>query len=287
VEASAFPAPSGARSKEDDEDDVRREPPPDGPLRAMLRETGDLVVFAGQTFRAFPGTIRYFSEVLRQTAIIVRRTSLLMLIMNMFLGFSVANFGFFFLRSIGGGDAVGIFTGLLTQRQVSMTMFGYVIAASVCCGFAAELGAATIQQEIDAYSSTGVDPRELIVGTRVLAVILYVPIACAISLIGQLLGNYTDIVVLLQGNSSKNFLSTTFGVQSIPGQIYALVTFFFVAIPCAIVGCFYGMRTKGGPAAVGTSVSRSLVVNLVLVHVITAFFGVFFYGRNLQLPIGA
>src|SRR4051794_11314118 len=108
-----------------------------GPLRAGLRETGDLVVFGWEIIRAVPRTFRYFSEILRYAAMIIRRTSLLLFAMNMFLGFSVATFGFFLLRSIGAGDAVGVVTGLLTQRQVSTTMFGYVLAASVCCGFAA------------------------------------------------------------------------------------------------------------------------------------------------------
>jgi phospholipid/cholesterol/gamma-HCH transport system permease protein len=279
----AVAAPARDEFANDDELDA----PVDGPLRALLREAGELMIFSWQTLRALPGTARYFSEILRQAALIIRRTSFLLLIMNVFLGFSVANFGFFFLRSIGGGDAVGVFTGLLTQRQVSMTMFGYVIAASVCCGFAAELGAAKIQQEVDAYASTGVDPQQLLVGTRVLAVLLLVPAACVVSLIGQTLGNYLDVVVILQGNSSANFLTTHFSVQSTIGHFYSLITFFFVALPCVLVGCFYGMRASGGPSGVGASVARSLVVNLVLVHVITAFFGVFFYGRNLQLPIGA
>jgi phospholipid/cholesterol/gamma-HCH transport system permease protein len=60
----------------------------------------------------------------------------------------------------------------------------------------------------------------------------------------------------------------------------------FMTLPCVVVATFYGMRAVGGPAEVGRAVARSLMMNLVLVHVISAFFGVFFYGRNLGLPIG-
>jgi phospholipid/cholesterol/gamma-HCH transport system permease protein len=258
-----------------------------GPLQDFLREAGDLMVFSGQTFKAMPGSMRYFSEVLRQSSLVTRRASLLLLAMNMFLGISVANFGFFFLRSLGGGDYVGIFTGLLSQRQTSVTMFGYVIAATVCCGFAAELGAAKIQQEIDAYESTGVDHRQLIVATRVLAVILFVPLATVISIIGENLGNFLLVVVILHGNSAQEFLHTAFSVQSAIGELYSLITILLVAVPCAIVACFYGLRTVGGPAAVGSSVARSLMVNLVLVHVITAFCGVLFYASNIAIPISS
>jgi len=48
-----------------------------------------------------------------------------------------------------------------------------------------------------------------------------------------------------------------------------------------------GMNANGGPAAVGRAVAKSLMINLVLVHVISAFTGVGRYGtNNLQLPIG-
>lgn len=260
--------------------------PRGGAFYEFLAEMGELCLFSGRALRALPGTSRYFSEVLRLNAKIIRRTSFVLLAMSVFLGFSVATFGFFFLRTIGAGDFVGVVTGLLTQRQVSMTMYGYVLSASICCAMAAEIGAAKIQQEIDAYESTGVDPMQFIVGTRVLATMLFVPLATVISLIGQNLGNFLDIVVVLGGNSPRQFLDVTFSVQSVSGQFQALITFVFMSLPCVLVACFYGMRASGGPADVGKAVAKSLMINLVLVHVISAFFGVFFYGRNLNIPIG-
>jgi phospholipid/cholesterol/gamma-HCH transport system permease protein len=256
------------------------------PFRGFLEEMGDLCVFGGRALRALPGTTRYFSEILRLNAQIIRRSSFILLAMSVFLGFSVATFGFFFLRTIGGGDFVGVFTGLLTQRQTSQTMYGYVLSASICCSMTAVIGAAKIQQEIDAYESTGTDPMQFIVGTRILAAMLYVPLATVIALIGQNLGNFLDIVVVLQGNSARQFLDVTFSVQSVKGQFYALIAFAFMTLPCVVTACFYGMRASGGPADVGRAVAKSLMINLVLVHVIAAFFGVFFYGRNLNIPIG-
>ncbi|MDX8153724.1 ABC transporter permease [Patulibacter brassicae] len=260
--------------------------PPRKSHSGFFHEVGELTVFSARAMVAAALTPRYFSEVLGLTARIIKRTSFLLLAMNVFLGFSVASFGFFFLRTIGAGDFVGVFTGLLTQRQVPMTMYGYVLSASICCAMTAEIGAAKIQQEIDAYESTGVDPMQLIVGVRVLAAMLFVPLATVISLIGQNLGNYLDIVVVLQGNGSRQFLDVTFSVQSMLGQFYTLITFFFMTLPCVLVATFYGMRASGGPADVGRAVAKSLMINLVLVHVISAFFGVFFYGRNLNIPIG-
>jgi phospholipid/cholesterol/gamma-HCH transport system permease protein len=282
VPANSSPAPAGAAEPEVPAAGGRRS----SGFRGFLEEMGELCLFSGRALRALPGSFRFFSEVLRLNAQIVRRSTFILLAMSVFLGFSVATFGFFFLRTIGAGDFVGVFTGLLTQRQVSMTMYGYVLSASICCAMAAEIGAAKIQQEIDAYESTGTDPMQFIVGTRILAVMLFVPLATVVALIGQNLGNFLDIVVVLGGNGPRQFLDTTFSVQSVRGQFYALITFAAMTLPCVLVACFYGMTAGGGPADVGKAVAKSLMINLVLVHVISAFFGVFFYGRNLNIPIG-
>jgi phospholipid/cholesterol/gamma-HCH transport system permease protein len=284
MESSSLVGPGFAPRDERDDDLV---PVVDGPIRGFLREAGEFGIFAAEALRALAGTPRYFAEVLRQSAIIVRGTSFLLLAMNIFLGMSVANFGFFFLRSIGASDFTGAFTGLLTQRQTSVTMFGYVIAAKVCCGFAAELGAAKIQEEVDAYESTGVDTRQLIVGTRIMAVILFVPLATVISIVGQTLGNFISVVVIQQGQSAHTFFSVSDSVQSVTGELYTMITIGAIGILCAITGCFYGLRAKGGPAGVGEVVARSLVLNLIIVHVVSALFGVIFYANNTAIPIAS
>jgi phospholipid/cholesterol/gamma-HCH transport system permease protein len=285
VESSAIGAPGFAHDDEIDDDDLDQGG--HGPIRSLLAEAGELGVFTAETLRALIGTPRYFAECLKQAAAIVKGTSFLLLAMNVFLGISVANFGFFFLRSIGASDFTGAFTGLLTQRQTSVTMFGYVIAAKVCCGFAAELGAAKIQEEVDAYESTGVDTRQLIVGTRILAVIMFVPLATVISIVGQTLGNFISIVVIQQGQSPHTFFSVSDSVQSIQGEFYTMLTVGAIGVSCAIVGCFYGLRAKGGPAGVGEVVARSLVLNLIIIHVLSALFGVIFYANHTAIPIAS
>src|SRR5262245_59905098 len=86
-------------------------------FRDFLEEMGELTIFCWQALKALPGTLRYFSEILRLNAVITRRTSLLQFVMCMFLGISLANFGFYFLRSIGASDFVGVLPGLITPRQ--------------------------------------------------------------------------------------------------------------------------------------------------------------------------
>lgn len=254
---------------------------------ALLTEMGELTVFSMHALCALPGSLRYFSEALRINARITRRTSLLLFVMCMFLGFSIANFSFFFLRSIGASDLVGIVPGLVDGRQLAPQMFAYVFSGSVCCAIAAELGAARIQEEVDAYEATGIDPMEFLVGVRLIAVLLFVPLAAVLAQAGILAGSYVTIVPILKGNTSHQYVDTFFSIYPIATLVKSSVMIACLTLQCALVACYYGMRQSGaGPAAVGGSVARSLGVNLLLLHFNFSITALFFFGGSLGVPIG-
>jgi phospholipid/cholesterol/gamma-HCH transport system permease protein len=265
------PAPAAARKRAD---------------RDILRELGELVVFSFDALRALPRSTRYLSEALRLNAVITRRTTLLLFTMTGFIGVAAANFAFFFLRSIGASDFTGIVPGVLDTRQIAPQMFAYVFAGSVCCGIAAELGAAKIQQEIAAYEAEGVDPMAILIGTRVIAVLLYVPLATFVSIFGCFAGGFAVIVGLYHGNTPAQYLTEFFSVVPVTGLLFCMLTIAAVTLQCVLVSCYYGMRVTGGPDAVGGAVARSLAVNLVLLHVVVTVGAIFLYGGNLGLPIG-
>lgn len=253
---------------------------------SSLQEVGDLATFAGRTVTALPRTPRYAAEVLHQAARMISGTAPLLLVMNMFFGFTIVNFAYFFLRAIGAADYTGLATGLGVPRLGAVVMFSYVFTAKVCCGIVAELGAAKISEELDAYEAEGMDPYRYVFGTRVLAVLIFLPIGAAVSLFGGSLGSYVNVVVILQGLSAESFLHVHWSIMNVQDQLYSFVSMTSVAVVGVIVACFYGSRASGGPAGVGVAVARSLVVNLTLVHLIASFFVITFYGGDAKLPIG-
>jgi phospholipid/cholesterol/gamma-HCH transport system permease protein len=257
-----------------------------GAPQSLLVEVGELVLFSGQAIRAIPYSLRYFSEVARHASLMLRGTLPLMAVMTAFIGTSVINFGFFFLRSIGASDAVGLASGYGGPRQLATTMFGYVFTAKVCCGIAAELGAMKIQQEVDAMEADAVDPTRYLIGTRLVASLLFTPIAVALTILTYTAGCYATAVLLLQGVDPHVFLDVHWSVQSLSDWTFVLVLCLLLSLTTATVGCFYGLRATGGPAGVGRAVARSLFVNLIIVHVFAVCGAVVVYGANLKLPVG-
>jgi phospholipid/cholesterol/gamma-HCH transport system permease protein len=280
MESASIPATPGAgAAKKAKKATVKKD--------GFLVEIGELVVFSLRALKAMPGSLRYASEIMRLNAVITRRTTLLLFVMCIFLGISLTNFGFFFLRSIGASDFAGVVPGLTTTRQIGPQMFAYVFAGSVCCAIAAELGSARIQQEINAYECEGVDPMEILIGTRIFASLLFVPLATMVSLAGCLIGGVLIVVVVFKGNSFVQFTDAFFSILPLEGIIYMTITVGVLALQCVLVACYYGMRdTGGGPDSVGNAVARSLALNLVLLHFTLSFMSLIFYGGKLDIPIG-
>src|SRR5207249_53894 len=97
---------------------------------------------------------------------------------------------------------------------------------------------------------------------------------------------FISAVGVLHGLSADGFLHVHWSIQTISDQVYMLLDVTVIAVATVLAACFYGYRTSGGPSEVGASVARSLVVNLMLVHIIVAFFLMAIYGSDAHLPIG-
>ncbi|MEA2169087.1 MAG: phospholipid/cholesterol/gamma-HCH transport system permease protein [Solirubrobacteraceae bacterium] len=255
-------------------------------IRSGLTEAGDLAAFGARAVRALPGVPRFASEALRHAGVLVRGSTLFIFVMTAFIGFAQTTFAFFFLRSAGASDYLAFFTGITTPRAAAPIMFGYVFAAKVGCAMVAEIGTARINEEIDALETEAIDPMRYIVGTRIVGALLFVPIAVGVALLAVTVGSYVDGVIVLQALPGATFLNNHWAAQTIADQGIALLSLGTMGMAIVIVACFFGYRASGGPAGVGRAVAKSIVVNLVLVHVIASFYLGVFYGQDLKLPIG-
>lgn len=259
---------------------------PDGRVTSLLAEAGDLLTFSGHAIAALRRTPRYASEVLRQAAALVAGSTLIVAAMSFFIGVVVVTFAFYFLRSAGASDFVGGVTGIFDPRAATPLMFGYIIAAKVGSGLTAEIGTMRIAEEIDALEAEAVDPMTYVIGTRLAATLLFLPLAAAVALVMSTAGSYVNAVHILDAVPSGVFLRDHWAFQNVTDQLFGLGVMGITGVCIVLTACFFGYRVDGGPAGVGVGVARSLVVNLILVHVIVSVALVTFYGTDVGLPIG-
>jgi phospholipid/cholesterol/gamma-HCH transport system permease protein len=94
-------------------------------------------------------------------------------------------------------------------------------------------------------------------------------------------------VVLQIGEVSSGGYSLIFWMfQNPPDLLFSVIKGMAMATAIVLVGCYYGYNASGGPVGVGTATAKSMVLNIVLVHLIGMLGTQVFWGANPRAPIG-
>jgi phospholipid/cholesterol/gamma-HCH transport system permease protein len=256
------------------------------PVRSLLSEAGEIAAFAGRAFIELPGSLRYFSEMLRQVGILITGSALVLLAMQFTFGLTCGNESVYVLRGYGASSYAGVFSALCPIREATPFMFAYMVGAKIGCGYVAEIGSMRINEEIDAMESLGINPIRYLIGTRLLANIL---VSAPIFIIGLAVFYLGEIFVILfqigeisQGAWESVHWSFTDGTSI----FYSYTKTLIMWVSIVISSMYYGYRARGGPVGVGNATARSMVVALGLTMVLNEGFTFFFWGINPKIPVG-
>jgi phospholipid/cholesterol/gamma-HCH transport system permease protein len=178
---------------------------------------------------------------------------------SIFIGMVMAVQFAFGLRKFGGMEYTGRVVGLSFARELAPTLTAVIVGGRIGAGMAAEVGSMAVTEQIDAVRALGADPLKKLVWPRLMAAVIVMPVLAAFALVLGFSG--AMIVTDLQFNiPSQFFLRSALGTVTMMDFASGMMkTPFFGAI-IALVGCHFGMTTKGGATAVGNSTTRTVVV---------------------------
>jgi phospholipid/cholesterol/gamma-HCH transport system permease protein len=258
------------------------------PLKILtpVREVGEMAAFGARALAAAPGSLRYFAEVLRQIGTLVVGTTLVLLALEAVIGGECALFFVYLVRPLGAGSFTGFFEVPCGIRELYPYMFGYIFSAKVGCGLVAEIGSMRISNEIDALESMGMDPMKYVVGTRLLAVLIFVPLIYSVCIVVGTWGGSLVSVIQIGELSGSRFWQGYWASQGLIDNLQSLVKTMSIGLTIALVGMYYGYKARGGPVGVGNAVARSMIVNLIMVHLLGAFWSQVFYSHGANYPFG-
>jgi phospholipid/cholesterol/gamma-HCH transport system permease protein len=256
--------------------------------RTWLGATGDLAKFTFKIVRQVYGgrVFRFFGEALRQSGILIVSSTLVIWGLVFVIGLECGIEGAYFNRSTGTPAYSGVFAAWCDLRELVPYAFGYMMAAKVGTGIVAELGSMRISDEIDALEVMGIDSITFLCATKLLAAWLVLPFVYLASIGAGFLASYIAVVQQIGDVSSGGFFLIFWEFQNPPDLLYSLIKAMFMATAIVLVGCYYGYNAGGGPVGVGTATAKSMVLNLVLVHLIGMLGTQLFWGANPRAPIG-
>jgi phospholipid/cholesterol/gamma-HCH transport system permease protein len=254
-------------------------------LRNGLATTGEIFRFSTQVVRGFRDVRHYSSEVLHQAGILIITSGLIIWVMQGVMGTVCGLEGSYTLKQIGAPLYSGIFNAYCSIREMAPYMWGYIFAAKVGCGLVAELGSMRISDEIDAMEVMGIKSRSFLVGTRVIASWIAIPFLYTVGLGIMYVSMYLVTVVQLGGVSPGGYLYIFWLYQNPLDFLYSLVKVMSFGTTIVFVGCYFGFNASGGPVGVGRNTARSMMINMVLIHVLGVLGTQLFWGLNPNAPI--
>jgi phospholipid/cholesterol/gamma-HCH transport system permease protein len=256
--------------------------------RDWIATCGEIVRFCGRVVGQVYGlrVFRFFGEALRQAGILVLSSTLVIWGLVFIIGLQCGIEGAYFNRSVGAPGYAGAFGAWCDLRELVPYGFGYMMAAKVGTGIVAELGSMRISDEIDALEVMGIDSMVFLCATRLLAAWMVLPFVYVAGVGAGFLATYLAVVQQIGEVSSGGFFLVFWMFQNPPDLVYSVLKGMFMATAVVLVGCYYGYNARGGPVGVGTATAKSMVMNIVLVHLIGMLGTQLFWGANPRAPIG-
>jgi phospholipid/cholesterol/gamma-HCH transport system permease protein len=225
---------------------------------------------------AKPWTFRS-SAVGRQMEVAGVRAVPIVLLMSFLIGGIVAQQGAFQLKYFGATIFAVDLVGILALREVAPILTAIMVAGRSGSAITAELGSMRMREEIDALRVMGLDPVNVLVLPRVLALILTLPLLTFLSDLATLGGAiltlwfYVDITpqaFIERLRTAIDFTSLFSGLIKAP----------FMALIIGLIACSEGMAVRGSAESLGRHTTASVVKSIFMVIVVDGIFAVFYAG---------
>ncbi|MCW2780277.1 MAG: mlaE 1 [Marmoricola sp.] len=263
------------------------------PLR-LIDNLGEELAFYLSALRATPRSIkRYPKEIMRLLAEVTLGSGALAVIggtvgvitaMAFFTGTEVGLQGYAALNQIGTAAFSGFVSAYFNTREISPLIAGIALAATVGCGFTAQLGAMRISEEVDALEVMAIPSMPFLVTTRVVAGLIAITPLYVVGLLSSYFA--TRLVVTSFFGQSKGTYDHYFNLFLPPGDVlWSFGKVLVFAVMVIMIHCYHGYTASGGPAGVGVAVGRAVRTSIVAINVVDLFLSMAIWGSTTTVRL--
>lgn len=233
--------------------------------RAMVH-VGEVAVLTMQTARMVtkrPFEIR--STIYQMESLGVRSVGIVA-VTSVFIGMVMTIQFAWGLRRFGGLEYIPRVIVLSFVRELGPTLTAIIVGGRIGSGMAAEVGAMNATEQVDAIRALGADPAKKLVLPRVAAAMLVMPV---LSMFSIALGTLGAVIICATqfAISPQLFARSSLEMLSVADLLAGLGKTPVFGYIIAIIGCHFGLGTRGGTEGVGTSTTRSVVAISIVILV--------------------
>ena len=261
----------------------------------LLADIGEAVVDAGKDMmngiaffgavisalgRLFVGKARLrLPSVVTQLERVGLRGVPIILLISFLVGAIIAQQSIFQLRTFGTVHFVADLLGILVLRELAVLLTAIMIAGRSGSSFTAELGSMKMREEIDALETMGLDPLEVLVLPRILALIIALPLLTFLASMAGIAGGAV-VAFIYGGVSAEVFFSRLQNAIGFNTFMVGMIKAPFMALVIGLIACIEGFAVRGSAESLGSHTTASVVKAIFVVIVVDGLFAMFFAAIN-------
>jgi len=260
----------------------------------MLDDLGSQLAFYISALAWTPRTIkRYKKETMRLLAEVTFGSGALAVIggtvgviafLSFFTGTEVGLQGYAALDQLGTSAFTGFLSAYFNTREIAPLVAGIALAATVGCGFTAQLGAMRISEEVDALEVMAIPSMPFLVTTRIVAGLVAIVPLYVVGLLSSYFA--TRLTVTQYYGQSPGTYDHYFNQFLPPGDVlWSFGKVLVFAVVVILIHCYHGYNASGGPAGVGVAVGHAVRTSIVAVNVIDLFLSMAIWGSSTTVRL--
>lgn len=165
--------------------------------------------------------------------------------------------------------------GLAICRELSPLLAAVIVAGRSGAAFTAQIGTMKVQEEIDAISTLGLSPLQVLVIPRLVAITIALPL---LVFVGDLAGIAGGMLISAWQLDIPfpTFLDRLHGVLPMSAPVVGMVKAPVFAAFIALIACRMGMSVARDARSVGVNTTSTVVQSIVWVIILDAVFAIVF-----------
>lgn len=228
----------------------------------MLRFIQNLQEYSLLCYRGIRGTFQkppYWDDIFNQMDRVGVGSFLIVGFTGLFTGMVMALQMAVTLERFGIKTLVGKAVSVSLVRELGPVLSALIVAGRIGSGIAAELGAMQVGEQIDALRALGTDPVKKLVTPRILAGLLMLPLLTVFADFIGIFGGSIICATVLHFSPNLYWTSVLESLDEtdvFPGLTKPVI----FGLIISTVGCYFGLKTRGGTVGVGKSATEAVVV---------------------------
>ncbi len=240
---------------------------------ALVSFLGETLVKLGRTVLA-PQRFRLTSTVHHMEQVGLDAVPLVVLL-SFLVGAVIAFLGAQILADFGATIFVVELVSIAFLREFGVLLTAILLAGRTASAFTAQIGAMVSREEIDAIRTLGLDPVDLLVIPRVLALLVMLPLLTFIAMMSGLLGGLSVGAFSLD-IPPQAYLARMYQEMELRHFLVGMSKAPLFALVIGLIGCLEGLQVKGTAQSVGERTTSSVVQTISLVIVFDALAAIWF-----------